>query len=139
LFDSKVPKAKAEAMAPTKPKVTVIPKSPLRVLFLTLALFSPQAPSLQLSVAVLDAFSAAEAQLARSLAPITGALSEAKAAGHVRSAQLYHALAGAMGRKAAAFATDDSEAHKREKAAVKAALAALAAAGEPTHFLPPCS
>ena len=85
----------------------------------------------------MDAVSAAEAQLALSLAPIIGAMCEAKAAGQVRFAQLYHALVGAMGRKAAAFATDDGGAHKKEKAAVKAALAALNAAGGPTP--PPSS
>ena len=108
----------------------------MHLMFLTCALFCPQASSVQLSVVVLDAFNAAEAQLAQSLAPITGALYEAKAAGNVKFAQLYHALVGALGRKAAAFATDDIEAHKKEKAAVKAALAALATAGEPTDLSP---
>jgi len=82
-------------------------------------------------VAAVRAYHAAEAQLAQSLAPIRGAMYEAKVAGNVRFAQLYHALVGAMGRKAAALATDDFDAHDKEKAALNAALAALAAAGAP--------
>lgn len=68
--------------------------------------------------------------MAQSLAPLTGALNEAKAAGDVKFAQLYHTLARAMGQKAAAFATNSIVTHNKEKASVKDAIAALVSAGD---------